>query len=247
MFPIVMVANFSGNVGKTTLTKNLLLPNIHNLRIFAVEDVNAGYNQGEAVQLSAEQTHTILEQAIEASFSSPVVVDVGASNVSNFFAALACYDNMHEFIAKVVVPTEPSDKVQTDTISTLHYLTEKLGFDAEKISLVLNKVPARIPSREVFGETAVRAAELGVFVAGEIPDSDTFQMAATVGKSIAELASMDPKQLLMASREQAVSGGDPRFGVKLMLAAASAKKLKIRLDEVFAALSIEIPEAENVE
>ncbi len=238
MNPIIMVANFSGNVGKTTLTKNLLLPNMLDVRIFAVEDVNAGYNQGEAVQLSAEQTQAILEQVVEASFTSAVIVDVGASNVSNFFAALSSYENMQEFITKVVVPTEPSEKVQTDTISTLHYLTEQLGFDASKISLILNKVPTKLPVDAVFGELVTKAAELGIFAAGEVPESDTFQIAANMGKTIDELAAMDPKQILADSKARQAAGGDPKEGVRLMLAAASAKKLKVRLDDIFGKLDI---------
>lgn len=238
MHPIVMVANFSGNVGKTTLTKNLLLPNMPDVSIFAVEDVNAGYNQGEAVQLSAEQTQAILEQVIEASFATPVIVDVGASNVSNFFAALASYENMQDFISKVVVPTEPSDKVQTDTISTLHYLTEKLGFDADKISIILNKIPPKQSAEVVFGDMMKQAAEMGVFVAGAIPESETFQIASTLGLTIAELAGMDPKQLMAESKAKADAGGDPKQGVRIMLAAASAKKLKLAMDQLFAGLDI---------
>ena len=101
MNPIIMAANFSGNVGKTTLTRHLLAPNIPDVQIFAVEDVNAGYGQGEAVQLSAEQTLEILERVSEASFTRPVIVDVGASNVSSFIAALSGYENMQQFISKV--------------------------------------------------------------------------------------------------------------------------------------------------
>ncbi|VTU42563.1 MULTISPECIES: nucleotide-binding protein [unclassified Variovorax] len=243
MYPIVMVANFSGNVGKTTLTRNLLVPRLKDVRVFAVEDVNAGYNQGEAVQLSAEQTSAILEQAIEAAMSAPVIVDVGASNVSNFFAALSSYDGMHEFIGKVLVPTEPSEKVQTDTISTLHFLIEKLGFDEGKIMLVLNKVPPRRGSEVVFGKLVEEAANLGVMAYGEIPESDTFQLAASLGKTIEELAAMDPKQLLADSKALAADGGDPKAGVRNVLAAASAKKLKTQLDLIFSNLGIEAVDA----
>lgn len=240
MNPIIMVANFSGNVGKTTLTKNLLLPNIPNVQVYAVEDVNAGYNQGEAVQLSAAQTQEILEKVIEASFTHPVIVDVGASNVSNFFAALSTYDNMQEFITKVIVPSEPSEKVQTDTISTLHYLIESLKFEPEKISLIVNKANPKIPEDTVFGEMLGKAAELGVFSAGTIPENNTFQTAAAQGKSIQELAAMDPKAIMEQSKKNAENGGDPKQGVTLMLAAASAKKLKANLDRIFANLDIDV-------
>ena len=240
MNPIIMVCNFSGNVGKTTLTKNLLLPNIGDVQIFAVEDVNAGYHQGEAVQLSAEQTQEILEQVVAASFTRPVVVDVGASNVSTFFSALAGYEGMQEYITKVVVPTEPSEKVQTDTVSTLNFLIDNLGFDPNKIALVLNKVPAKIPVDSIYGKLSNSAAELGVFVAGHVPESDTFQIAANLGKTIHELAAMDPKQLLADSKEKAANGGDPKEGVRVMLGAASAKKLKVLLDKLFVDLDIDV-------
>lgn len=239
MNPIIMVSNFSGNVGKTTLTKNLLLPNLPNAKVFAVEDVNAGYTQGEAVQLSAAQTQEILEQVIESSFSNPVIVDVGASNVSNFFAALSTYDNMQEFITKVVVPSEPSEKVQTDTISTLHYLIESLGFAPEKISVVLNKVNPKT-EQAVFGKMLEDAALLGVFSAGTIPENNTFQTASLQGKSIQELASMNPQEIRQKSMEDAKKGGDPKQGINLMLAVASAKNLKANLDRIFSNLNIDV-------
>lgn len=241
MFPIVMVTNFSGNVGKTTLTKNLLVPNLPGVKVFAVETVNAGYDQGEAVQLSAEQTRSILEQVIEASMSNPVIVDVGASNVSNFFAALAGYDGMHQFIGRVLIPTEPSEKVQKDTLSTMQYLIETLGFDDSQIMLVLNKVPTRRTADSVFGPLLSAAMDLGVMSYGEVPESDTFQLASSMGKTIHELAAMDPKSILAAAKAKSAEiGGQPSAasGVQTMLAAASAKKLKVQLDGIFSRMGI---------
>ncbi|KWU19205.1 hypothetical protein AS149_13245 [Burkholderia cenocepacia] len=213
-----------------------------NISVIAVEDVNAGYNQGEAVQLTAAETASILELVLATAMERPVVVDVGASNVSNFFAALAGYDGIHEFIDRVIVPAEPSDKVQTDTVSTLHYLIDKLGFDASKIMLLLNKVPTKRTSDAVFGNLMNEAAGMGVLTYGEIPESDTFALAASMKKSIYDLAAMDPKKLLAESQLVAASGKDPKAGVRNMLAATSAKKLKVRLDEIFEALGI--PEGE---
>lgn len=228
MFPIAMIANFSGNVGKTTLVKNLLVPRIPNAAVFAVEDVNAGYNQGEATKLSAEETQAILEKALTDAQVRPVIIDVGASNVSNFFAALVLYEAIADFISVVIVPTEPSEKVQTDTLSTIQYLMETLQFPAEKIHLVLNKVPTRRDSNTVFGELVDSAAKLGVLSFGEIPESNTFQIAATEGKSVHELATLDPKELIAMGE------------TKMMLAASAAKKLNKTLDDVFARLNIPV-------
>lgn len=241
MYPLIMVANFSGNVGKTLLTKQLLVPRIPGVQVIAVEDVNAGYGQGEAIQLSAEHTQAILEKAIEASLSAPVIVDVGASNVSLFFEVLKSYEGVHEFIAHVLIPTDPSEKVQTDTLSTVHFLTEKLGFNEDKIRLVLNRVARR--GEAPFEKLLEDAAALGVFPCGSIPESSTFQLANTMGTTIDELANLDPKQLLAESQAQKESGVSSKDTVQRMLAAASAKKLRVALDKTFDNLGLEIPEA----
>lgn len=243
MYPIVMVANFSGNVGKTTLTKNLLAPNMPNVKIFAVEDVNAGYEQGEAVQLSAEVTRTIVESFIEAAFSGPVIVDVGASNVSNFFTELTTYDGIHEFISKVVVPTEPSEKVQKDTVNTVKFLIEELEFDPEKIAVVINRADPKIPVDMIFGEMLVELSGMGILPAGTIVKNETFQTATQVHHTIYELAEKDPKAVLQETEIEAMAGVDPKLKVKLALAASTAKKLRRVLTEIYNNLGI--PEGEE--
>lgn len=238
-----MVANFSGNVGKTTVTKNLLAPNMPNVRIFAVEDVNAGYNQGEAVQMPAEMAKTILEEAIQASFDSPVIVDVGASNVAVFFSHFSSYDGIQELITRVIVPTEPSEKVQTDTVKTVEYLTKELNFDSDKIAVIINKADLRMDENVVFETMLSGLASLGVFPVGTLYKNETFQTAAQVKKTVYELAQSDIKQLLQESQFAALEGSDPKAKVRMTLAAASSKKLKAQLDELFAKLEISLEDA----
>lgn len=238
MYPIVMVANFSGNVGKTTLTKNMLAPHMPGVKIFAVEDINAGYNQGEAVQLSAEMTRTILENVMEASFEAPVIVDVGASNVSTFFRELTQYEGMEALIAKVIVPTEPSEKVQKDTVSTVRFLLDELHFDVDKIAVVINRADPKLPIEVVFQEMQSELAKMSVIPAGIIFKNETFQIATQVGMSVFELAEKDMKSLLVESQIESISGEDPKFKVKLAMAAATAKKLKKQLTEIYEVLDI---------
>ncbi|MNG40077.1 hypothetical protein D3C84_1285080 [compost metagenome] len=64
-----------------------------------------------------------------------------------------------------------------------------------------------------------------------------------MGKTIHELAAMDPKELLAQSQAAVSAGADPKAGVRSVLAASSAKKLRSRLDEIFAALGIDIGDA----
>ena len=72
----IAVINFSGNVGKTTVARHLLLPRIEGAELISVESLNAGEGEGQAMrgrQFGALQEYL---QTID-----DAVVDIGASNV----------------------------------------------------------------------------------------------------------------------------------------------------------------------
>jgi hypothetical protein len=46
----IAVINFSGNVGKTTVARHLLLPRMAGAEIIAVESINADDGQGQALR-----------------------------------------------------------------------------------------------------------------------------------------------------------------------------------------------------
>lgn len=240
MYPIVMVANFSGNVGKTTITKNLLAPNMPNVRIFAVEDVNAGYNQGEATQMSADMAKTILEEVLIAAYDGPIIVDVGASNVSVFFSHFSSYEGIHEMIARVVIPTEASEKVQIDTVKTVEFLTNELQFDVSKISVIINKADPRMSEEIVFEYLLTGLAQMGVLPVGTIYKNDTYQTVSQLHTNIYELATGDVKQMMQEGQFASISGEGPRAKVRLALASSSSKQLKRDMDALFAKLDIRV-------
>ena len=56
----IAVINFSGNVGKTTIARHLLLPRIDGAELFSVESLNAADGEGHAMhgrQFSELQEH----------------------------------------------------------------------------------------------------------------------------------------------------------------------------------------------
>ncbi|HCF9651467.1 TPA: plasmid stabilization protein, partial [Pseudomonas aeruginosa] len=78
-----VTVNFTGNSGKTTLSDNLLWPRIGGLR-FAIETINAGASDtaAEIERLKGKQFGELSEVLLT---EDKVVVDVGASNVEDFF------------------------------------------------------------------------------------------------------------------------------------------------------------------
>lgn len=140
----VAVLNFSGNVGKTTVSRHLLLPRMPQAEAIAIESVNMDAAQAGA--LRGEQFGELAEylQATDAA-----VVDVGASNIEEFLERMRRFQGSHEEFDGFVVPTVPAAKPQQDTIATLHELL-RLGIPATKIRVLLNLVDHRDDPQQAF-------------------------------------------------------------------------------------------------
>ena len=80
------VINFSGNVGKTTVSRHLLAPRIPGCQVVAVESINA--DDGQPVTIRGRQFAQLQEflQSVD-----NVVVDIGASNVEELLKLMRRY------------------------------------------------------------------------------------------------------------------------------------------------------------
>src|SRR6218665_739571 len=126
----IAVINFSGNVGKSTVARHLLLPRIPGADLMAIKTLNAAEGQG----LRGRQFGG-LQEYLQSVFS--VVVDIGASNVEELMGQMQRYRGSHEDFDAFVVPTVPAIKQQQDTIATLIELS-RLGVAASRLKLVFN-------------------------------------------------------------------------------------------------------------
>jgi hypothetical protein len=130
----IAVINFSGNVGKTTVARHLLLPRLPGAALVCVESINADEDQGQA--LRGRQFGELQEylQTVES-----VVVDIGASNVEELLVLMRKYRGSQDDFDCFVVPTVPALKQQQDTIATLVELA-RLGVAPSRLKLVFNMV-----------------------------------------------------------------------------------------------------------
>lgn len=130
----IAVINFSGNVGKTTIARHLLLPRIAGAELISVESLNADEDQGHA--LRGRQFGELQEymQTVDS-----LVVDIGASNVEDLMALMRRYRGSHEDFDCFAVPTVPELKQQEDTLATLAELS-RLGIPPTRLKLVFNRV-----------------------------------------------------------------------------------------------------------
>ena len=79
----VAVLNFSGNVGKTTVSAHLLKPRMPNASVFSVESINSG---ADSIGLEIEKVRGAEYGDLINSIMTidSAIVDIGASNVESF-------------------------------------------------------------------------------------------------------------------------------------------------------------------
>jgi len=141
----IAVINFSGNVGKSTVARHLLVPRLRNAQLIAIESINSDGSQDEAIR---GKQFGQLQEAL--ALIDDAVVDVGASNVEDFINLMTQYKGSHEDFDFFIVPTVSKAKQQRDTISTTEALAE-IGIPAKKIRLLFNMVEMDEQAEKVFG------------------------------------------------------------------------------------------------
>ena len=130
----IAVLNFSGNVGKSTISRHLLSPRLNNARVISVESINDTGDEDGSIR---GKQYGELTEAL--AVLDDVVVDIGSSNVEEFMHRMNQFRGSHEDFDYFVVPTISKIKVQRDTIGTIEALADA-GIPANKIRLVFNMV-----------------------------------------------------------------------------------------------------------
>lgn len=206
----IAVLNFSGNVGKTTIARHLLVPRIPGAELISVESVNA--DEGSKTALRGAQFAELQEylQTVDSA-----VVDIGASNVDQLLFLMQSYRGSHEDFDCFVVPTVPPLKQQQDTIATLIDLA-RLGVPPSRLKVLFNMTePGRAIEQTFYlllaylGEhpiavpnTACRlgANEIYARIRGIQADLGTLARDATDYKSLIAQAKDAPQKLALAQK-----------------------------------------------
>ena len=143
----IAVINFSGNVGKTTVARHLLLPRMPGARVISIESINADQDQDPQEHVIRGRQFAELQEYLQV--GEDVVVDIGASNVEELLALMRRYRGSHEDFDYFIVPTVPAGKQQQDTIATLAELS-RIGILSEKVRIVFNMVEDGSDIQRVF-------------------------------------------------------------------------------------------------
>ena len=131
----VAVINFSGNVGKSSISRYLLAPRM-NCDVIEIESINdAGGGSHSRKKIRGKEFNELRQDLL---MSNGLVVDIGASNVEDFMDAISEYDDGMDEFEYFVIPTVSAIKQQEDTVSTIEALSS-VGVPANKIIVVFNQ------------------------------------------------------------------------------------------------------------
>jgi hypothetical protein len=232
----IAVINFSGNVGKTTVARHLLVPRLPGAELVCVESINADDGQGQA--LRGRQFGELQEylQTVDS-----VVVDIGASNVEDLLALMRKYRGSQADFDCFVVPTVPALKQQQDTIATLVELAQ-LGVPASRLKLVFNMVEDHADVARAFDTLLAFIAERPIAQADMrccLGNNEIYERVKGAGADIAALArdSTDYKALIAKAR----SSEDKLALAQRLATSRLASGVLPELDACFAALGLTAP------
>ncbi len=136
----VVILNNSGNVGKTTISREVLAVNMDNPVLLEVETHNAGNESfrdyfSHYYKIPADQIDEIYEIL---TMNDEVIADIGASNMLDFFKKLSEY-GIETIFDAMIIPVTADVKQQKDTLQTINMLLN-LGYPADKIFVIANRV-----------------------------------------------------------------------------------------------------------
>lgn len=228
----VAVINFSGNVGKSTVAKHLLLPRIPNAEFVAVESINADEGEGEAVR--GKQFGALQEQLM---LLDAAVIDIGASNVEDFIKLMQQYRGSHEDFDLFVVPVVKEGKQIRDTIATIQAL-RKMGVPAKKIRVVFNKLESDDTVEEAFYPMIAFNEEEKAFTLkpqAAIQFSELYQRLRALGVTIAEL--LADQTDWKAKLRSAATPDEKQQAASMISMRRLASSAQENLDTVFSAVT----------
>lgn len=231
----IVVLNYSGNVGKTTVCVHLLAPRMRGAEVFSVESIN---QDAASVGLASEkirgrQFGQLSERIM---LAASAVVDVGSSNVEEFLQRMAQYEGSHEDIDLFVVPVVPERKQQADTINTLRALA-KIGVPAEKVRVIFNKAdPAESVDETWAPIIGLHKSEGGFELrpGAVLYANEVYERAGRVGQSISALA--EDKTDHRAALAKAKSDDEKSRLATLIAVGRLAKTAVKNLDAVYDAV-----------
>lgn len=230
----VVIINYTGTVGKTTIAANLLSPRMGGAPIYAIESINeTAENLGLDVEMMRGNKFRELFKRLM--LQDQAIIDVGASNVEDFMANLEGFEEAHEEIDYYIVPVTSGTKEQKETVSMIGSLSS-MGVPADKIRVVFNRVKRDVESEfPIIAAYHKRANSFMINFQCAIFESELFDALSINRLTLQALMDDDTDyKTLLKNKEASAQDRDhwsDMYGLKLL-----CKGVNRKLDQVYAEL-----------
>ncbi|WP_225776416.1 StbB family protein [Pseudomonas sp. Marseille-Q5115] len=134
-----LMVSYSGSVGKTVAALHLLYPRVPGAKFIALETINQSASDlglAEVEKMQGKKVRELLEHLV---LEDAAIVDVGASNIEQFFAEMTRFHGATDEFDLVVVPVCPDDKSWQEGLKTVESLLQ-IGVEADRIRILPNKI-----------------------------------------------------------------------------------------------------------
>lgn len=230
----IAVINFSGNTGKTTLTKNLLVPLIPGAKRISIEDVNEGDGAVD-LQIGANRFRNLAAELNVADDDQHIVMDIGASTGKAMVAELGALRTTRRIFDFWIVPVVPSEKERRDTLNTVKALLE-IKVPADRIVVIANNLSDPEMFSVDFAQLAAAAGELGFVLCPQgILQHKVFDQIKGWDESVFDVVAKYSEDYLRAERK-AAKGDEAKLEYvgQLMVIRDAAEEACEQLRDVFA-------------
>ena len=139
----ICILNSSGNVGKTTITREVFEPRMNNAKIVEIESYNSSNSAFglDTVKFEGAEEFDIFYEYIIS--DDDVIFDIGASEIANFFTNAEEYTGAIDMFDYFIIPTIADAKIMEDTAKTILFLRSQ-EIDDEKIKVIFNSVERNV-------------------------------------------------------------------------------------------------------
>lgn len=235
----VVVTNFCGGVGKTTLSARLLYPRlqIESGNVFCFDTLNNGLVE-EGVQAEVVHDHQLAEVIDRIMLSDSALFDVGHSNVQAFFKGMERMKGVQEEFDYFIVPCTDDKHAKDETTKAVLALNA-LGVKKSKIRVIPNQVSdSSIDVESTFAELFALADANYATVSKSfaVYHSDAYEGLSNLKLSIEEVLS-DPIDYRADLKSVAGTDKEAYYRQRILLKRLVGP-VKDNLDEVFLALKL---------
>ena len=197
----IVIINFSGNTGKTTLSKHLfgaLLPGVKRIQI---EDVNLSDDNPD-FEVAAGKFKTFAVE-LNTAADEHYVIDIGASNAKAMINNFSTLKSTRAGIDFWIIPVAPASKQRSDSLNTAKTLMN-IGVDPDIILMLMNNI-VDVESIETDFDVIFKLRAHGIQVIDEVVLSNKiFDLLKNRSETVFDLLATTPdfKALMRAARDK---------------------------------------------